>query len=366
QESSALISEYSEIFEILQAVPERRDLWNRIYQRLDEPSGATTPKVIVMHTPSGRALARRIGMAAAAAAALIFITWIFFFTNKKPTPVIALRPTHDVAPGRNRATLTLANGTVIALDSLRDGQLALQGNTKVVKLNNSQLYYKAENHTNGTDSAVLSYNTITTPKGGQYQVTLSDGSKVWLNSDSRLKFPTVFRGRERKVELSGEGYFEIEKNAGMPFSVLVNQMQVQVLGTQFDIMAYGDEKTVNTTLLQGAVKVEQGNLARQLVPGEQAVLDAPGNRMSILHPDVQKVIAWKNGIFEFQNTDLPAIMRQLSRWYDIDVHYKVEPGKPELGGSISKHLNLSQVLNMLEKNGINHFSIEGRNVTVLP
>ncbi len=367
QESSALIEEFSGIFEVLQAVPERRDLWNRIYHRLDEPSGAKEPRVVVMHPPAVRSRTLRIGMVAAAAtAALIFITWIFFSSNKNPASPIALRSTHDVAPGGNKATLTLANGTVIVLDSLKDGQLALQGNTNVVKLDNSRLYYHAADQAAETDSTALSYNIITTPNGGQYQVILSDGSKVWLNSNSWLKFPTVFRGRERKVELSGEGYFEIEKNAGMPFSVQVNQMQVQVLGTRFDIMAYGDEKTVNTTLMQGAVKVEQGNLKRQLVPGEQAVLDVPGGKMNILHPDVQKVIAWKNGIFEFQNTDLPAIMRQLSRWYDIDVHYKVEPGNPELGGSISKHLNLSQVLNMLEKNGINHFSIEGRNVTVLP
>jgi ferric-dicitrate binding protein FerR (iron transport regulator) len=363
-ESSVLMEEFSGIFETLQAVPGRQDLWNKIYEKLDEPRLENTERPSVFRLPVA-APAWRKWMFAAAASVLIFLTGsIFFFTGKKTPPSVMLQPTHDVAPGGNKATLTLANGTVIVLDSIRDGQLAVQGNTKVVKLNNSSLVYQTG--AQASDSIAVAYNTITTPKGGQYQLILPDGSTVWLNSASSLKFPTVFRGKNRQVELSGEGYFEIEKNIDMPFTVSVNHMQVKVLGTRFDIMAYADEKTVNTTLLQGAVEVEQGTLGKQLAPGEQAVLDGPGNKLDVVRADIQKVMAWKNGVFEFDNTDMATIMRQLSRWYDIDVQYKVKPDMAELGGSISKKLNLSQVLNLLETNGINHFIIEGKKVTVLP
>jgi ferric-dicitrate binding protein FerR (iron transport regulator) len=210
------------------------------------------------------------------------------------------------------------------------------------------------------------YNIISTPRGGQYQLILPDGSKVWLNSASSLKFPTAFYGKERQVELTGEGYFEVAKNANTPFSVTVNQMKIDVLGTHFNIMAYNDEKTMNTTLLEGAVTVSDGEMEKKLIPGQQAIVNEATRQMSVGQADILKAIAWKNGLFEFDNTDLSTIMRQLARWYDIEIVYEVTPEKTALGGSISRNLSLKEVLNMLEANGINHFNIEGKKIFVLP
>jgi len=311
----------------------------------------------------------RLVRALALAASLlvcVWMAWIFRHrpTGKKPGEAIAV---NAIKPGTNKAILTLANGTQIILDSSQDGSIARQGATTVLKLNGVISYSQAggQGSGEGHPGPVL-YNTITTPKGGQYELVLSDGSRVWLNSASSLRFPTAFIGTRREVELKGEGYFEIEKDRNRPFMVAVNDMKVQVLGTRFNTMAYPDEKTINTTLLDGAVVVTEGKLEQKLEPGQQAAFDSAGGRLSVRKADVQQVIAWKTGLFEFDNTDLAAVMRQLARWYDIEVVYKVAPDKTPLGGSISRGLDLKEVLALLEANGINHFKIEGRKVFVLP
>jgi ferric-dicitrate binding protein FerR (iron transport regulator) len=295
----------------------------------------------------------------------------------------------NVAPGTDKAVLILANGSRIVLDSAGNGQIARQGATKIIKMN-GQLSVSASEGAQGAVGSHAAghpetqYNTILTPRGGQFEIVLSDGSRVWLNSSSSLRFPSVFSGDKREVELTGEAYFEIEPAAAIaagngvpghgkiPFEVNIaaasggKGMKIQVLGTSFNAMAYPDEKTINTTLLQGAVIVSDGNLAKRLVPGEQAALNRPDHQLTVNQADTRKAIAWKNGLFEFDHTDLASIMRQLARWYDIEVVYRVTPDETELGGSISKNLNLKEVLDLLEGNGINHFRIEGRKVLVLP
>jgi len=315
---------------------------------------------------------RRFHVYAAIAASLILCftsLWLFRTNNKPDAKIAAIKPSiksSDIAPGSNKAILTLANGARITLDSAMNGLIANQAGAKILKFN-GQLTVSPEKglKEKPSDSNHLAYNIISTPRGGQYQLILPDGSKVWLNSASSLKFPTAFYGKERKVELTGEGYFEVAKNANMPFSVTVNQMKIAVLGTHFDIMAYDDEKTMNTTLLEGAVTVSDDGMERKLIPGQQAVVSATTRQINVWKADIAKAIAWKNGLFEFDNTDLSTIMRQLARWYDIEIVYDVTPEKTALGGIISRNLSLKEVLNMLEANGINHFRIEGKKVFVL-
>ncbi|MBN9380658.1 MAG: FecR domain-containing protein [Chitinophagaceae bacterium] len=308
------------------------------------------------------------GSAVAASIIVCFaLTWRFLshiHPNAKKVTAVA---NNDVAPGGNKAILTLGNGTQIILDGRQDGRIARQGSTSVLKFNGVISYSRDAGRMPAEGDAGTSlYNTITTPRGGQYELVLPDGSRVWLNSASSLRFPTAFKGTRREVELKGEGYFEIEKDAERPFAVSVNNMKVQVLGTSFNTMAYPDERTINTTLLDGAVIVAQGDMQKKLEPGQQAALDSIGHRLSVRRVDIRQAIAWKTGLFEFDNTDLATVMRQVARWYDIEVIYQANPDKTLLGGSISRSLNLKEVLSLLETNGINHFKIEGKKVFVLP
>jgi ferric-dicitrate binding protein FerR (iron transport regulator) len=305
-----------------------------------------------------------------AAAAIIFcmlsISVYFLF---KPKPEYQISKTenvqsdknkNDVGPGTNKAILTLANGSSIILDSAANGTLTTQGNSKILKLNGMLSYSALKNK----PSEVL-YNTISTPRGGQYQLMLSDGSKVWLNAASSLRFPASFAGKERKVELLGEAYFEVAKNAAMPFKVKVNGMEVEVLGTHFNINSYENESTVRTTLLEGSVKINKNNSSSLLKPGQQAQVNKAGEIKIINNVDVEEAIAWKEGKFQFDRADIHDIMRQLARWYDVDVEYKGSVSS-HFGGTISRDVNLSQVLNMLHLTGEVKFQIEDRKVIVMP
>lgn len=267
----------------------------------------------------------------------------------------------SINPGGNHALLTLANGATIILDDAANGSLTTQGNTKVVKLDSGRLVY-VNNHSSNTNSVI--FNTISTPRGGQYQVTLPDGTQVWLNAASSLKFPTSFNGNSRQVELNGEAYFEVAKNKAMPFNVMVRQTEVTVLGTHFNINAYSDEKSINTTLLEGSVEFSTGTVKKLLHPGQQSVFINASQDVFVKHVDVNQVIAWKNGFFEFDNTDLQTIMRQIARWYDVDVSYRTANNRGLFGGGISRRLGLPEVLHLLETNGV-QFKTEGRRVTVV-
>lgn len=300
----------------------------------------------------------------AAAAVLLLIAGSAFWwmgqsnkANENGTMAGSLKT--DVAPGINKAILTLADGSTVTLDSA-DNQVITRGNTNITQ-QNGQLLYTAQQSTAG-----IQYNKLSTPRGGQFRITLPDGTKVWLNSSSSLKYPTAFTGKERMVELEGQGYFEVARNAEQPFKVMVNEMEVQVLGTHFDVMAYKDESTVNTTLLEGVVQVKEGTGLQLLKPGQQAVLNNQSRAISVQDADVKKIIAWKNGMFVFNNMALPAILREVARWYDVDIVYEVTPSPELYGGGIGRNLHLSNVLGLLEASGYNHFRIEGRKVIVLP
>jgi transmembrane sensor len=268
---------------------------------------------------------------------------------------------HDIPPGGNKAVLTLDDGSTILLDSAARGTLALQGSTKVLKTNEGQLAYNIVNE----EPTEILYNTLTTPRGGQYQLVLPDGSKVWLNAASSIRYPTSFIDKERKVEITGEAYFEVEKNTRMPFIIEANDMDIKVLGTHFNVNAYSDEAMAKTTLLEGSVLVARDTVTALLKPGQQAQITTTGTLKVINNADIDEAVAWKNGVFYFNRADIQTIMRQISRWYDVDIQYQGEINPKKFGGEIQRDLNLSEVLEGLKQTGI-HFRIEGKKLIVLP
>ena len=267
---------------------------------------------------------------------------------------------NDVAPGGNKAVLTLADGSSIILDSTQNGILTTQGNSKILNLNGMLSYNTLKDKT----SEIL-YNTISTPRGGDYKLVLSDGSKVWLNAASSLRFPASFVGKERKVELLGEAYFEVAKNAAMPFKVKVHGMEVEVLGTHFNINSYDDESAVRTTLLEGSIKINGNNTSSLLKPGQQAWTNKEGEIKIINDADVEEAIAWKEGKFQFDHAEIHTVMRQIARWYNVDVEYQ-DPVTSHFGGTISRDVNLLQVLNMLHLTGEVNFDIQDKKIVVMP
>ncbi|NML38195.1 FecR family protein [Chitinophaga sp. G-6-1-13] len=277
---------------------------------------------------------------------------------------------HDIAPGGNKAVLTLANGHTIVLDDAENGTIGQQGAVKVIKLNNGQLAYAGED---AAAAGKILYNTIVTPRGGQYQVVLPDGSKVWLNAASSLRFPVTFRNDSREVELNGEAYFEIasitapSKGGGThkrPFRVKTGDMAVDVLGTHFNIAGYSDEQTIKTTLTEGSVKLVKGNANTVIRPGDQGILSNNAQAFTVVPANVEEVLAWKNGYFFFDKADIQTVMRQVARWYDVEVAYEGTPTAREFVGTISRQEKLSKVLRLLELSHV-HFRVEGRKIIVV-
>jgi len=299
---------------------------------------------------------------AAAAVLLFVIGGSIYYYNSRSLP--AIEPTNatapfDVAPGGTIATLTLSNGAVIALDTAAAGSLAVQGNTDVIKLQNGQLVYRAGKGA----SKEMAYNTIQIPRGGQYQVTLPDGSKVWLNAASSLRFPTAFTGRSREVEITGEAYFEIAANAKMPFYVKTNGVAVEVLGTKFNVNAYSDEPAIRTTLLEGSVRIRKDKTTAVLAPGQQAELTTKGNIHIRKDADIDEAVAWKNGLFKLTSSDVGTIMRQLARWYDVEVEFEGGVPAGHITGEVPRNTSLLKVLKVFETSGV-HFRIEGKKIVV--
>ncbi len=270
-----------------------------------------------------------------------------------------------ITPGGNRAVLTLSNGKSIALDSSQKGLLANNGNGKVLKISSGVLKLQKEAE---SASSSITYNTITTPRGGQYEVILSDGSKIWLNAGSSLRFPTAFNGAKREVDVKGEAFADIAKDENRPFYVHVlsesdeEKGTIKVLGTQFNINAYPENKHVKAALISGSIKVERGKTEKTLVPGERAFIK-DGKIAVKKEENLERVIAWKEGQFNFEGYDIRHVMQQIARWYDVKVEYRNIP-TDHFVGTISRGKNISEVLDMLEMTGVVHFEVEGRTVIV--
>lgn len=324
----------------------------------DAQSETLLANIQAAQTPARRRSIWWRATAAAAAVVLLLSAGWWAFNRQTPETAAGIQQKQDILPGSNKAVLVLSDGSVITLDSAGN-QVIRQGNT-VISQRNGQLLYAAGD----ANAAAVSYNTLTTPRGGQFVITLPDGSKAWLNAASSVRFPTAFTGKERKVEMTGEVYFEIAKDARKPFKVAVNDMTIEVLGTHFNVHAYTDENTLATTLLEGAVRLTKGAETVFIKPGEQAQWKTGSKAFMIAHPELDQVMAWKNGYFRFNGDNIVDIMKQLSRWYDIEAVYTGNMTMKDYEGYISRKSNISEVLKMLELTEEVSFKIEGRKVTV--
>jgi len=293
-------------------------------------------------------------MTAVAAAIILIAAGITVYRYMQQPVIGPARMIADIPPGQTGAVLTLADGSTVVLDSAGSGAIAQQGNVQVINAN-GQLTYK------GSESSTVAYNTLSTPKARRYQVVLPDGTKVWLNASSSISYPVAFTGNERKVKITGEAYFEVVHNAAKPFNVQVGNTLITDIGTVFDVNAYNDEPIIKTTLLEGAVSVNKNILK----PGEQAQVDKSEKVKVIKLPDAQDAIAWKSGEISFDNVDVATLMRQLSRWYDVDVVFTNGVPEGHLIGTVSIKTNLSTVIKVLNFYGI-HCSIEGKKLIVAP
>lgn len=334
---------------------------DQLEQRLDKLE--TQPTVI----PLRRSIARRISWAAAILVLVGTGAYFLFFNNKPAQPAEQSVTGVDknekkVLPGGNRAVLTLADGSNIILNEAENGVITQQGNTTVKKLDNKQLVYQP--NANGQQPALL-YNTVYTPRGGQYQLTLPDQTKIWLNAESSIRFPVAFTGKERRVEITGEVYFEVTRNPSMPFKAVIGtdlttggvgrgRGEVEVVGTHFNIMAYENVPAIQTTLLKGAVKVAKGAAVRRLKPGQQARIanDLSNNEnIKVLTiPDAGDLVSWKEGYFN--GPEISTIMQQIARWYDVEIVYEGKVPALQYDGKLPRDVKIESLLKMLDVNGI--------------
>jgi transmembrane sensor len=266
---------------------------------------------------------------------------------------------NNIGPGGNKAYLTLADGRKIFLSDAQTGKLADQGSATVSKTNDGSVRYDADDAA-GESSARL--NTITTPRGGVYHLTLADNTQVWLNAASSITYPVAFRGHERQVSITGEVYFEVAHHADKPFIVTGREQQVEVLGTHFNVNTYDNEPENKTTLLEGSVRITAGKSLKILKPGQQAVFSR--NRILIKDANVNEAVAWKEGYFEFENIDIQSLMRQISRWYDVDVQFDGPVSNETFTGRISRFKNISQILSIIQASQSVHLTISGRRIMV--
>ncbi len=347
----------------LKVLPDMQSLKEAGWKKIIAAISAEDEDPYTAVIPASRINWSRYVVAASLAGVLAVGVWLYvkYSSVAKTNMPLSLASNfkNDVKPGSDKALLTLSDGSTVVLDSIGSGTIAQQGNTKIVKVDNGRLAYNALNEKPGE----ITYNTLTTPAAGQFQVALPDGSKVWLNNASSLRYPVAFTGKVREVELKGEAYFEIAHNAAQPFKVRVGTMLVDVLGTSFNIAAYEDESHVKTTLLTGGVRVSEGAVNTLLKPGEQVQVNAAGEFSAPQEVDAEGVIAWKNGLFHFERADIHTVMKMLARWYDVDVFYEGPVTSHLFGGDLQRNLNLSQVLEILQKNQV-HFSLEGKKITV--
>ncbi|WP_442591285.1 FecR family protein [Pedobacter sp. AW31-3R] len=300
---------------------------------------------------------------AVAASVLIFMAiGTYFFVNKQTERTQIAKA--DFIPGGNKAVLTLSNGSTIILDNARNGTLASQGGTSVNKIQDGEINYEASTGGQAEAGSTPSYNMISTPKGGEYHIVLADGTKVWLNSVSSISFPTAFTGKDRQVVITGEVYFEVAKNKTKPFIVKAGNQLVQVLGTHFNINSYTDEPDIKTTLLEGSVNIRQLNnsYSALLEPGQQAVNRSSGPIL-VQAADMEQAVAWKNGLFQINDASISTIMRQASRWYDVEVEYEGKIPQRQFSGKIKRNVKASEFLQMLAYFDV-HFRIEGRKIIV--
>lgn len=302
---------------------------------------------------------------AAAAVIAVFVGCFYLFPQDQELEVVPLAAVRQpIKAGGARAVLRLEDGRVVNLDTLAQG--AKIGNMEAVKVDERRLSYTVKEKANKKEKKELVYNEVEVPRSGEFDLVLADGTVVWLNAESKLRYPVEFVGKERRVFLEGEAYFAVAKNAGMPFRVEILHQTVEVLGTEFNVSGYADEESVYTTLVTGKVKVatDRGE-DMALVPGEQSVLDCRSGQLDKRKVDVEKIVAWKKGMFILEEQTLEQIMQKLARWYDMEVFYRnSELKKIVFKGVVPRYADLEEVLNILEKTNEVRFDVQGRTVSV--
>jgi ferric-dicitrate binding protein FerR (iron transport regulator) len=298
---------------------------------------------------------KRLRSISIAASFLVFLlTAAYFIVHKKDK-----QPVTDqfagIVPGGDNATLTLADGSTIVLNSSKNGLITQQGNAAIMKADKGHIYYNDQHHLSNNSIAI--YNTVRTPRGGKYVLTLADGTRIWLNAESAVTFPTTFSGKERNVSMGGEVYFEVAKNKKMPFHVISGDQTIEVLGTHFNVNAYHDENAVRTTLLEGKVKIKRGLRTAILMPGQQSVIESSNTAISVTDADTTHEVAWKNGLFSFQNADIKAIMSQIAKWYNVKVEYAGTMTDRRFYGTINRQSSINELLKILSLEKI-HFLVK--------
>ncbi len=302
--------------------------------------------------------------AAASVILLVAGFWIYKISTqeKNTTPQVTVALKADIQPGRNNAILTLSDGSIIDLNKAGNGLLKNDNGTSINKSTDGEIVYM---NSSSANKNAITYNVLSTPKGGHYKIQLPEGSLVWLNAASSLKYPTTFSGTERSVMLQGEGYFEIAKNKNKPFKVKMEDgSEVKVLGTHFNVMAYQNENAKEVTLLEGSIEIEGGNDIVKLKPGQQGRINF--KKIKVINSvDTQEITGWKNGEFIFQDADVKTIMRQIERWYDVEIKYQADITQ-HFNVTISRNVPVSRLLHILEETDKIHFKIENKTIYVLP
>lgn len=314
----------------------------------------------------------RYGWISAAAAVLVILVsgwsaWYVLQHRAQGARQLAARDTppavQGAAPGANKATLRLANGSDIVLNDIPTGKAVQVAGMKVSKTAGGQVVYQVEQGAAGEPGDGT--NTIITPRGGQHEIVLADGTKVWLNAASSLRFPVAFSKTARTVELSGEAYFEVTKDPSRPFSVNANGTTVSVYGTHFNINAYSDNPSVTATLLEGAVRFGKANASVMLAPGQQGSVPNNGTNIRVSVADMEKVMGWKKGYFVFRDESIVDIMKQVARWYDVDIEFVGDLSDREFGGTVSRYKNITELLDNMQLTKTIHYKIEGKKVLIM-
>ncbi len=342
-----------------------KDIWKRItsdarYHVNEEPLTSRQHAVIKFY--------RKTWVQLAAVLLVVFAAGLLIYNRQLARPVIERHYTQQkkdvvILPGSTKAILTTDNGQQLILEQAANGLLVKSGSAKVLKTHSGQLVYNAEQK-QAVSAQQVSYNTLTTPRGGEYQVILADGTKVWLNAASSITYPAAFNGPERRVKLSGEAYFEVAKNAGKPFYVNTAGGEIRVLGTHFNISAYADDNAMAATLLEGSVQITKNQSSLMLKPGQQAVIAHGSDQINVTEARLDEVMAWKNGYFVFDEDNIAGIMKKVARWYDVDVQYRDSFDGLKFGGTFHRSKGISELLHYLEKIGNIHFLITERRITV--
>lgn len=345
--------------------------WDRIFAEIqakkEVPHPTPAPSLRFLKTTSKPQPSHVALRWAKYAAAIIIVfgvaTYLWNSQNTQPRPTVNSIVTTDINPGGERATLTLADGRTIILDATTDGTVAKEHNAEVIKLANGEIGYRTLK--GNTAQTEITYNIMSTPKGGQYKIRLSDGTQVWLNAASSIRFPTNFPANERLVEITGEVYFEVAPDKQKPFIVSADsKTRIQVLGTRFNVNAYADDQAIHTTLLEGSVKVQYALVSQVLKPGQQASINRDNKILVTDNTDAEEVMAWKNGNFYFNNTELRTVMNQLDRWYDVNVVFKDNVENERIRAIIPRNIPISKLIHKLSLTGKINYRIEGKTIYI--